>query len=1035
MASRSFGGTVKLQGESEYRKALSQITDNLKVLSSEMKIVTSQYDKSDKSTENLSKQNEILNKKIKEQKEIVAQLSKALEDAKKETGDNSTTTKKWQTDLNNAKAELNKLEKSVDDNTKSINDFGNSEEEATDKTLKLGDVIKGHLISDAIKSGLKAVANGMKKLVSSFEDWSDMSNALKEQETKLTRVMKNTTNATDEQIKSIIDLTAQQEKLGVVSQETQLAGLQELGTYVTQKQSIEKLLPVMNDMIAQQYGIGASMESASGIATMLGKVLGNGQVDALSRLGYKFDDTQKEVLKFGTEEEKVAMLSDIITQSVGGMNKALSQTDAGQMEIAKSVMDDYKKTAGETYTTIKNKLVLALSKSLIPTLKKATDGFKQWASSVDWDKVSKKIKSALDKVISVFKWFIDNRHKFITVIGSMLSAFAVAKIASFVGTFSNFLTGVKTAGSLLPTVTKLLEKLNLTALANPYVALATGIMAVGTAMTIWINTHDKLTEAQRKEIEELEKHTNLLNDNVDSWNDLKQSRQDYLDNGMSELTHYENLYDELKSIVDENGKVKDGYEERAGFITSTLSEALGVEIEMTDGVISNYKKLTDSIDKVIEKKKADIILSSQEELYAEAIKKQKDAIIEMDYWEEKISNNKKKRDELELERKEQLEIRKNVWDTDASQRASHRLKEIKKEIEELDKETESHQKNYDKQLSLYEEYAYNKAVYEKNSALAHEERYDEMIQMDYNYNKKFEESEDRNKAILEDSIKYEEENLQRLLNLKEKSNTDLYDNDIESGKKRIESLKKQLNQYLETTKESLDNVELEWKDSLAEQLSEITGSNVKFKEASDGNMEMYVNGILSGKSKSKEEMAKLVSDTINEISKQVTGSEDAGKNLIMGINNGISNQSLQSSVFKSIKNFGLNILSKLKNSLQEHSPSKATDEMGQFLDKGIVQGMKKQSKNVLNETETLGNSVLGTLRGSLGEKLTLNKINISSELRKPTVNGLTNKYNVYQDKTLMVNAFKQALSEVKVVMNSREMGQFVTNTVEKEVFS
>ena len=221
--------------------------------------------------------------------------------------------------------------------------------------------------------------------------------------------------------------------------------------------------------------------------------------------------------------------------------------------------------------------------------------------------------------------------------------------------------------------------------------------------------------------------------------------------------------------------------------------------------------------------------------------------------------------------------------------------------------------------------------------------------------------------------------------------------------------------------------------SLPNASKNITGSNVEVKEASDGNMEMYVNGILSGKSKSKEEMAKLVSDTINEISKQVTGSEDAGKNLIMGINNGISNQSLQSSVFKSIKTFGLNILNKLKSSLQEHSPSKATDEMGQFLDKGIVQGMKKQSKNVLNETEMLGNSVLGTLRGSLGEKLSLNKINISNELRKPTVNGLTS--NIYQDRKMMVNAFKQALKEVKVVMNGREMGQFVTNTVEKEVFS
>ena len=40
----SFGGTVKLTGESEYRKALGEISSNLKVLNSEMKAVTSQYE-------------------------------------------------------------------------------------------------------------------------------------------------------------------------------------------------------------------------------------------------------------------------------------------------------------------------------------------------------------------------------------------------------------------------------------------------------------------------------------------------------------------------------------------------------------------------------------------------------------------------------------------------------------------------------------------------------------------------------------------------------------------------------------------------------------------------------------------------------------------------------------------------------------------------------------------------------------------------------------------------------------------------------
>ena len=59
-----FGGSVKLTGESEYQKALKSITQNLTVLSSEMKVVTSLYDKNDTSTEKLAKQNDVLTRKL-----------------------------------------------------------------------------------------------------------------------------------------------------------------------------------------------------------------------------------------------------------------------------------------------------------------------------------------------------------------------------------------------------------------------------------------------------------------------------------------------------------------------------------------------------------------------------------------------------------------------------------------------------------------------------------------------------------------------------------------------------------------------------------------------------------------------------------------------------------------------------------------------------------------------------------------------------------------------------------------------------------
>lgn len=180
----SFGGTVKLTGESEYKKALSQISDNLKVLNSEMKVVTSQYDKNDKSALNLTQQNEVLSRKLAEQRDKVDILRKALSEAEEETGENSATSKKWQTELNNAQAELNSLIKKIDDNKKvmeesanatednaeSVEDLGEEAEKSGEKTLSLGDIIKANLISDAIIGGIKALANGIKSVGSAMTE-------------------------------------------------------------------------------------------------------------------------------------------------------------------------------------------------------------------------------------------------------------------------------------------------------------------------------------------------------------------------------------------------------------------------------------------------------------------------------------------------------------------------------------------------------------------------------------------------------------------------------------------------------------------------------------------------------------------------------------------------------------------------------------------------------------------------------------------------------------------------------------------------
>jgi len=195
----AYGGTVKLTGESEYKKALSEITSGLKVLSSEMQLVSAQYSKNDTSIDSYTKKNNVLKDQINKQKEVVSVYSQALEDAKRETGENSTTTNRWQTELNKAQTTLVKMENEVkaneeamkdsasatDKNSDSLDDYTKATEDAGTGTLKLGDLIKANLISEAIIGGIKAIGNAMKEVggaildvgkqaVSSFADYEQL---------------------------------------------------------------------------------------------------------------------------------------------------------------------------------------------------------------------------------------------------------------------------------------------------------------------------------------------------------------------------------------------------------------------------------------------------------------------------------------------------------------------------------------------------------------------------------------------------------------------------------------------------------------------------------------------------------------------------------------------------------------------------------------------------------------------------------------------------------------------------------------------
>lgn len=224
--------------------------------------------------------------------------------------------------------------------------------------------------------GAAGIAVSLAGVVHAAKDAAAAFNEVQENNAALAQVMKNTMGATKEQWRSVLDLADAQQRLGVIDAEVTKAGAVELATYLGLSDSLETLIPVMNDMLAQQYGMAASSENAANIATMLGKVM-NGQTGALSRYGYSFTTAQEAILKYGDEAQRAAVLAQVVEESVGGMNQALAQTPSGRLQQVKFALGDIQEQFGKAVMTIATAFL-----PLLNTVAAALQKIAAWAGRV-----------------------------------------------------------------------------------------------------------------------------------------------------------------------------------------------------------------------------------------------------------------------------------------------------------------------------------------------------------------------------------------------------------------------------------------------------------------------------------------------------------------------------------------------------------------------------------------------------------------------------------------------------------------------------
>lgn len=213
-------------------------------------------------------------------------------------------------------------------------------------TVTEAEQLKGNVINfAALATGLNAAQRSFGQLQSAMSDLAGAYAVQEANETKLATVMRQRMGATDAEIESIKQLASEQQKIGVIGDEVQLAGAQQVATFLKEKSSIDTLLPAMNNLIAQQKGYNATSEDARNIGNLMGKVM-QGQTAALTRVGITFTEAEEAALKYGTESEKAAVLAQVITNNVGQMNAELAKTESGKQQQLVNRLNDIKEQIG-----------------------------------------------------------------------------------------------------------------------------------------------------------------------------------------------------------------------------------------------------------------------------------------------------------------------------------------------------------------------------------------------------------------------------------------------------------------------------------------------------------------------------------------------------------------------------------------------------------------------------------------------------------------------------------------------------------------
>lgn len=628
------GPKIGIDGEAEFRKELNNVNTALKTFGTEMKKVTSELGENKESQEALLKQNEVLNKTIDTQKRKLEMVEKALEKARDKYGENATETLKWQQVLNNTETELNRLENELGQNEKALGEMEQGLRDVETGLKKVDDAAEKidleemkKQFKDATEEGIKIMSGALTGLSTAFLATAEATREYRTDQGKL-KAAYETTGHSAETAKE-----AFQEIYSILGEDdTSVEAANHLAVLTQNEEDLAKWTGTILPGVFAQFGDSLPLEGLTEAANETVKV---GQVtgplaDALNWAGISEDKFNESLAKCTTEQERQRLITDTLTKTYKNVSDAYKENnkDIINANKAQARLTDATARLGAVaepiMTKLKNMLadIVEAIADAVEEFNKLPDGAQKVILAIGG------IGAAAGPTITVYKkmkngvGLLKNAFK---ALKSPVAGATAATAANTAATITN--TTATVAGTTATTgATGAFAAFNAVLKANPIMAVIGAIGLLVGAFALFDSAVKNSNSESAKFRRELEQANETMEDYQESMSEIKTRQDETIAEGTAEISHYQQLKAELDGLIDKNGKVKKGYEERAQFIATTLNDSLGTEIKMTDGVISGYEEVSESIDKLIEKKKAQIIMDAREEEYTKAIKEQNNLI-------------------------------------------------------------------------------------------------------------------------------------------------------------------------------------------------------------------------------------------------------------------------------------------------------------------------------------------------------------------------------------------------------------------------